>query len=396
MFQISGKGWTVTEEDGEVPVVDGKIEVSLNFRGGNNCIPVEGILGLEKFTKEGYRYKEVISAFQKAIRRGLGLEALYWANVAWNMAGASRSNVRNRLLVIMAEDIGIGNSTFSTAALRHYPGLLDKKLDDKKAFMEIVWAAAISPKCRQADSITHAWMEKPAKGWNDKNSAPSRRRRSTYEGYMSEFRYSIKKKKAEHCCYWVQKIFELPTWNTKKRSTSRGKSADPMYGIWEELMKHTKDKAVFNTLLRLYDHRKNGRTERLFVNQAILHVCKKDESKKWWWNVANDDDEDKFFTIPPEIERKILGNEMTPRVMPDWAIDCHTGRGRLRKKGVKEFWTDGAQLKDEIMDDPYADLAMKRGIERETAKVKPARRKKRKRKTKNSKEGLLRKKRKLV
>ena len=62
-------------------------------------------------TKHGFNDDEVVSALQKQIRRGIEDDALYWAlelcENGKNKSGFSR--LRNRLLIIVYEDIGLGN-----------------------------------------------------------------------------------------------------------------------------------------------------------------------------------------------------------------------------------------------------------------------------------------------
>lgn len=62
-------------------------------------------------TRHGFNDDEVVSALQKQIRRGIEDDALYWAielsNNGEHKSGFSR--LRNRLWVILYEDIGLGD-----------------------------------------------------------------------------------------------------------------------------------------------------------------------------------------------------------------------------------------------------------------------------------------------
>jgi len=118
-------------------------------------------------TKLGYDI--MISWLQKAIRRGMLQDAQYVAVHLAEMRGIFLSNLLNRLMVILSEDIGPAEPTIteqvyplyqkikedrpSTGALRDNETISS---DQKRAILEIVYKLAMSRKSRIADWQIHS------------------------------------------------------------------------------------------------------------------------------------------------------------------------------------------------------------------------------------------------
>ena len=123
-------------------------------------------------TKRGYNFYEVLSALQKAIRRGNARLACYWA--AELCESGFRSHVWNRLLIISAEDIW-GTATQHIEALRQEVKVLEsvdkhintgKNGSDKKPFnvlfvLKAAYLLATALKNRDTDNF-YCLVFKPA------------------------------------------------------------------------------------------------------------------------------------------------------------------------------------------------------------------------------------------
>lgn len=127
-------------------------------------------------TKRGYQLFEVLSAMQKAIRRGDTRMAAYWAAEAYDESNkAARSRVWNRLIVISAEDCA-GTTTQHVVSLRRQEvnAVLQKELEALRAadetvnknkaggkenppcvlfVMKAARMLAMAPKCRDDDNF---------------------------------------------------------------------------------------------------------------------------------------------------------------------------------------------------------------------------------------------------
>lgn len=71
----------------------------------------ESSKGNQVLTKGGYDAFEVMSALQKAIRRGKEEEAMYWA---FEIEGTNPSWLWKRLMIISTEDVGLADPTVCT------------------------------------------------------------------------------------------------------------------------------------------------------------------------------------------------------------------------------------------------------------------------------------------
>lgn len=102
-------------------------------------------------TSDYIKFDIAKSAMQKAIRRGYGDEAVYWAVTMHNTAKQGRSNVWNRLLVIATEDVGIANiDAVSQVNYLHTTGY-----DDRYSIAQAAYLLSASPKSRLTDLCFH-------------------------------------------------------------------------------------------------------------------------------------------------------------------------------------------------------------------------------------------------
>jgi len=121
-------------------------------QGGDSGIPI---------TKNGYDKSEVVSALQKAIRRGNEEQALYWASEL--MESNEQYRMWRRLIVIAAEDVGLAD-----------PDMLPKIMLFKQAhdmgrewnipFLAIMMLCR-APKNREADDAAWYYEVRRKEGW---------------------------------------------------------------------------------------------------------------------------------------------------------------------------------------------------------------------------------------
>lgn len=121
-------------------------------------------------TKHGFNDDEVVSALQKQIRRGVEDEALYWAlELCENGAHKSGfSRLRNRLMTIIYEDIGIGDPETVlqiSIAIRD----MEKLWKKDNSGWRIILAYIILKMCRCKKSrITYNFQKVVNYIWNEK------------------------------------------------------------------------------------------------------------------------------------------------------------------------------------------------------------------------------------
>lgn len=400
--------------------ITGVITVSPSFRGKIGAAKINGKGSPVMMTPNGYVFDEVKSALQKSIRRGLVNEALVWASIMYDMGGPFRSNLVNRLMVIVDEDVGLANPWMAVAvvkSLKEYFGM-EEGNKKKLVVMKIVKALAQSKKSRIVDSIIHAVMEPNVKNWpeghnkviykavNEKRYRGKKGDSKRFVRYMNYFISAFTNEdlpsfgfrpaggnvnldqasREATAVYWLQRIYDLPLKmrHCAVRDTYRGRSDDCMYGVWEFLLGMARgnkiDTEVVRSALWLYDKKKNRRTERMFIVKVVLYFLRKTALRCYRVN----------FGLSAE-EWEIVVNKPILR-MDKRNVDKHTYRGK--NKTSEEFWKVGAFLANECkrVDDVYFERAMKLNMQRDNENIKPPKREKGKKKKapKKSRQSTLR------
>lgn len=377
---------TVTETVDRIPILGGgEIEIKPFMRG-------------QKFTKNGYRRDEVVSALQKAIRRGLGYESMFWFKQLYDMGGPHRTNAINRLKIMLSEDISIANGSLVNYAYRWFNNEGHKR--PFKELCTLVWVMAKSKKCRIVDNLICYIMNPKVKNvpkggieidFNGDGKLIDDYRsprdddyqksgdQEDLDEYMSYFIKALELKNVERACYWVQQIYDIPEDNEQIRDTfCCGESKDPIYTVWEMLYKFYKrsktmrmksknplkgrrkyknwsirfeddrDESIFQQLASLFGDLKKGRSgaDRLPLVHAIVHYCCHEHVDWIEMNTLMNNDD---YKIPLEVWRKLqklkkIGPQECLIGMPDYALDKHTVRGKKLGKGFDDFFTNGAVL----------------------------------------------------
>ncbi len=114
-------------------------------------------------TAGGYNFFDVLSAFQKAVRRGLEDDALYWGTELLEhpdarRAKAQRTTLWNRILVMVSEDIGIAEPGLVTEirALYNVYTMLAARNDHHPERLAAVHAIVLLVRAKHLRLVDHA------------------------------------------------------------------------------------------------------------------------------------------------------------------------------------------------------------------------------------------------
>lgn len=113
-------------------------------------------------TKGGYDFREVTSAFQKSVRRGMVDDALYWAVELYS--SGYDEYLWKRMKLIASEDIGLANPHLQATIRALYENFSELKKKKERSEGERLYAIHAvllitrSPKNRMCDdALTVAW-----------------------------------------------------------------------------------------------------------------------------------------------------------------------------------------------------------------------------------------------
>lgn len=120
-------------------------------------------------TKKGYDGADVISALQKCIRRGIELEALFWAIELYD-SGYGEWCFK-RLRIMSSEDVGMAEPNISSEIWALYEMYREqaKKKDDKNEPQRLFLTHAVIKLCRAKKSrmidwaLIYGWLSHPFK-----------------------------------------------------------------------------------------------------------------------------------------------------------------------------------------------------------------------------------------
>ena len=114
-------------------------------------------------TPHGHQFGEAASALQKSIRRGLEMDALYWA-AQLDLAGYGKY-VWRRLMVIASEDIGLADKEAVLRTYAHWQTWLEygrnkgQEYNQRGAMAQAVMDLSRCPKSRICNDATAVWMQ---------------------------------------------------------------------------------------------------------------------------------------------------------------------------------------------------------------------------------------------
>lgn len=369
------------------PIVKKTIEVGETFKGG---VLYKDGKSYYKLTRKGYKFDEIVSLLQKAIRRGLLVPALFCANELIDMGLVYYHHLLNRLKVIVSEDIGIANQNIVIKFVRNM-----KKIEKNEDFVKnskeikrlvfgIVTALTKSKKNRLVDCIIHYVMEPKVKylpiGVNE--IVDDNIDNLSFNEIFEKFKSAIDRKSELFACYYAQAIYDLEQklYGKDRLKNSRDSfSNDAIYSIWDYLEKkalNTKDKVdwdIHKSLFWLFDNLKNKRRpERLFFTNSILYECRRNAAKKVF--LSEEDLKDYFLISDERLNEIILFENIE---MPGYAVDKHTIAGKNSNVSTNDFWNDGSKLNNTVAkfeNDNYRVCARRMDKERESEGIVPRKR----------------------
>jgi len=336
----------------------------------------------QRYTPNYYERQVLVSLLQKAIRRDqlqlalFAAKELYLCDEGFPLPWPIRSNLINRLLVIVSEDIGIAAPTL---CLRVRNVLLQKNgqapsLDE---IARVVVALCAAPKCREADEVIHIAMHH---GDYDPGTPQTVKRLFRLEKkdprklryLMNRFLLHLNRNEVLPSAYWAQKVLEFKTPCHPRPTPKGGRSRKGIYAVWRELFRKNRanykdpdlmrDRVSFqvvSTLKKLFCRRQNGRTERLPLVHAIMFVC------------AGALLDRTPVTALPALAPPASGfvEAHTKIEVPAWAYDKHTRRGLQMGRGMAHFYDVGAVLSNPWRPSPYAAQARAADIAREMSRI---------------------------
>ncbi len=272
---------------------------------------------------------------------------------------ALRSNLRNRLIIILCEDIGISDWRIYTKINK----LLKKWEDtresdsniDRKYLMEIIHYMANSEKLRitcwlrkyYSSALTVPNLKKYyADG--DIEAMKKTSRRCGHKFYRKDDSEEIKNlidgfvyhfvRNSDNVFYWIFKIL-----NSKDKNGKRCKNTNKGYIIWDILGIYI-NRTLNVKLFKLYHMHKvwykknnNSRNENFLylLNAVLFYLRRKDID--WTetideYNLSNEE--------VTEIYNRNIGDEYNFE-FDDYVIDVHCSQGKRMGKTVKHFITGG-------------------------------------------------------
>lgn len=259
-----------------------------------------------------FRTDEVISSFQKAIRRGYKEEAIQWALEAYWTGSWNQSNIWNRVLVVSVEDVGLANPQ---AIIKAYQL---RKENRPLSLVTAVSLLAESPKSRVNDwaccFLNKCKIDLKAEQAKDKDPEV------LY--YISSLVHSEEKITGKYKCaqYYIWEAFRTVMSNS------------PYYQTLEELGLSSNWRWQDKTFL-IYIH-----LAHLWINDCLPTKIENIEENK-------------------SLEYLIEGYRKREGLVgvPDYALDKHTGKGRNMDRGMKHFIEEGSKINNEDKD--YKELS---------------------------------------
>ena len=296
-------------------------------------------MAYELKTNYGFDYYEVVSAFQKSIRRCLVQESIYWGIELYESKFGS--SAWSRLMIIASEDIGLGNNDAIIFITDMH------KLNTTESFICAIIYAASSPKSRIIDNLVcesyflpHTILKPKLKEIVSNFFIEVIMFDSTdYEDVSSN-----DPKAMSHILYnaILAKDYDLAMYMSVRFFNEDLKAM--YFSIIEKLVNQNSNikglKEFYNAVRYAYDFlkvKKNKHVpERLHFTHMMLVFLRPEIRVNTEINEA-----------VISIESLILGDFMKEQIfklrsvrndIPDYALDGHTRRGKMMKRGSNDYF----------------------------------------------------------
>ena len=272
----------------------------------------------QEYCHNGLRYDIAVSWLQKAIRRGLLMEALYCCYHIFQIGKIFRSHLLNRLITILSEDIGPAEAGLAPDIYESYVTAMEHnnkgETEDMKPYIiDMTYKLNKAKKSRITDLLIHAHGD-----------------REIDEEFCDMDEVQMVQWGLRACRSRVKCPVHFRYGDGKVLSRDLA-----VYQLWEYLIQHAEPETYEDTvaLLELFQIRGVQYGE-LFLMHAITLYTRTDELSSMW--------------SPP-----------TPsEALPEWdrlseldfpvrnsAVDIHTLYGRkYLGRGHRDFWLHGSKL----------------------------------------------------
>ena len=159
--------------------------------------------------------------------------------------------------------------------------------------------------------------------------APTTPRGYDLHEVLSALQKEIRRCKEYEAVYWA---VELESFNAKALWNRLRVIASEDIGIANPTAP-----LIIDVLEKNYDDavRRENDSSRLFLVHAVLYLARSPKSRIV----------DNLLTIVYNSEERLE--------IPDYALDMHTFRGRKMGRGLEHFFTEGAKLANQALEDPY-------------------------------------------
>jgi hypothetical protein len=304
-----------------------------------------------------YPWDEVLSALQKAVRRGWLYDAVYWAMEAFfSGLGATLTNAWNRLLVMALEDVGAANPSLLPLIVYHAA----HNRENKYVFAACAHLLAASPKTRVNDWAANYRAHFPEiGGLRGSRLEEAMKHLAQASGSAAELQAHLTAALQIRDFFGALRCAQLLRFHEE---AVRGRRRKAEYGIvraFEEVIGakspylrvcvglalannwRWKSKAllVYTHVITLWCHNRWDAAEAAAAPEATLHEARVEAVRA---RVQELVDEHERGGMP------LLG-------VPDLALDKHTARGKRMGRGFADFVNVGSVLANE--DPEWQELA---------------------------------------
>ena len=299
-----------------------------------------GAVIFQNYTKRGYPYDVVISWVQKSVRRGKEADALFCAAQICEMEGIFLSNLINRLIVFVSEDIGCADNELPAVAhkwLMRIKNLRGHSTEERKdndsidevreAVLSMVLTLTRAKKCRLVDNLIHYCDELMRN--------PKLKKKEPFSAFKKAFEKGNVKKAVLYAMATARQSVKIR--NSVFEPTLIAGKNDPAFFIFDFLLLVVSKPAVerqLNALITIYSSKK----ELLHVVHSVLLVMGVGD---------NDSGETQRYQVEEWVYSQKKWEDILSerRSIPNYAFDCHTKLGgSVLGRGKLYFWEVGCKL----------------------------------------------------
>jgi len=358
------------------------------------------------------------SGLQKYIRRGM-LEKCLYCLVELDMfkklndkkVKGLRSNIRNRIIVILNEDIGISNWEIYERIdklLKLWEKNRNSEDDNERKYLiEIIYYLVKSEKIRLCSWVKGYFGycmndEKIKELYENYDKILENKKDCGKNFYKNKDSEEIKEcidgivfnlnKNSDNVFYFILKILR-----SEEKSGRRGRRGKKGYIVWDIMLKyiekHEKLKKLYDIILNWYIKNNNSRGENLiYLINFVLFYLRRDKID--WERKLN------IKNIKNEDVEKIYGENLkNKKKLDSFIVDMHSKKGKKKGKNAKDFVLEGSvveneneKFKNELYKEVYEEYKLKNLNNEKIKKKKKIKKKNKKIKKKKNKKIKLNKK----